>query len=285
MQQLVRTITTDALPPLGTLHFQGDELSVATASPRRRFALVPLLASVCLHALGLYGLIEFRIETPQRRTATPLAIHVQLLPQPRTRAPDPPQTLAIEPTNTAASDRPTSATTAPPALGPPRVDVPQLPETSFITAPVTTPSLAPETRAPSRLSILQMVDKLRSEEERQAVLLVCTPAQKRNPMLLCADEYATAFDEVQRDVGNTLFAASAASGEGAASAQRVQRISNSLRDSGMSQGDIDRYIEEIDVSAQQRSTSGDARARSDVPQRFNLSAEETRIEPLAQIGG
>jgi hypothetical protein len=59
---------------------------------------------------------------------------------------------------------------------------------------------------------------------------------------------------------NVFFAATPENSQGLASATKFTRIANSLRESGMSQSDIDRYVEGIDVNAQQRSTSGDARA-------------------------
>lgn len=258
MGDFTSTMRMDALPPLGTLQCQEDESGTPPQAPRRRYALGPLLASVGLHALALYGLVEFRIETPREPSATPVAIHVQLVSPPLPRALEPPPTLPIEPE--IALENPSSDSIPPtrPALPPPRVELPQPPEIVVIIDPALLP--VPDTAAPTRLSIRQVVEQLRNEEERRTVLQVCTPVQKRNPMLLCADEADSAFNNTQLNGDRYFFAAMLSDGDGLAREARVRRIANGLRESGMSQSDSDRYVEGIDVNAQQRSTSGDARA-------------------------
>lgn len=48
----------------------------------------------------------------------------------------------------------------------------------------------------------------------------------------------------------------------------MRRIATSLQDTGMAQGDIDRYLNVIDLEAKERSTSGDARATAVKDQLF-----------------
>ena len=241
-----------------------DEQSIPAQAPGRRFTLGPLLVSLCLHALGLYALVEHPIEAPRESTKTPVAIHLRLVPPPR---PEPLQNVPMEPASTADNVNTIPRPTPAPTLPSPLVDLPQRPDT-VTTEPMPRPSPEPEALAPTRLTVRQMVDKLRSEEERQAVLQVCTPQQRRNPMFLCADEATTGFDDDQRESDDVWFAATSANSQGVANAARVRRIADSLRESGMSQSDIDRYVEGIDVNSQQRSTSGDARASAVRDQMF-----------------
>jgi hypothetical protein len=268
MNYVTRATTEDSRPLLGTLQFDEDELSKPTQVQGRRLALGPVFVSVFLHVLGLYAILEHRIETPRGSTAASVAIHLQLVPPPQTRLPEPPRVAPVEteiaPESASTVPRPPEALTLPPSL----VDLPQRPEMLVRKERPSILSPAPDTLAPTRLTVRQMVDKLRSDEERQAVMKMCAPQQKRNPMLLCSDEAASGFDDLQRDTNNVFFAATPENSQGLASATRVTRIANSLRESGMSQSDIDRYVEGIDVNAQQRSTSGDARATAVRDQMF-----------------
>jgi|GEM_PF-2473524 len=154
-----------------------------------------------------------------------------------------------------------------PTLPPPLVDLPQQPKTIVTIDPMPAPLPAPDSLAPTRLTVRQMVEVLRSEQEQQSVSQVCTPLQKRNPMLRCADEASAAFDSAQNDAGSPFLFAT--SGNTEASATRVGRIANSLRESGMSQSDIDRFLEGIDVNAQDENTSGDARTSAVIDQLFS----------------
>lgn len=204
-------------------------------------------------------MVELRVEAPKQTNRSTVAIQVQLRPPPQTRLAEAAQRAPIEPTST-REDANTIPKPAAPALPPPRVDVPRRPDTLVTIEPAPAPLPAPEAPATTRLAIRQMVETLRSEQEQQAVLRACTPLQRLNPMLRCADEGSSAFDDAQRDVGAAFFATNPAFNQGNANAARVRRIADSLRNTGMSQGDIDRYVEGIDVNAQDRSTSGDARA-------------------------
>ena len=78
-------------------------------------------------------------------------------------------------------------------------------------------------------------------------------------MLNCDDDTATSFDFNKLDGGDGLFATPSTSADAISSAAKFRRIAESLRESGMSQSDIDRYVEGIDMNVQQKNTSGDAR--------------------------
>lgn len=267
MDDYPRVKAIDSLPLLGSMHFPEDEPSKPAQATKRRCALGPILVSTLLHALGLYALVEHRIETPKQANAERIAITIQLVQPPQSPAP---ALAPVLPTTTEGVVENTSSVSRPvqaPALPPPRVDLAQQPETALTIAP-TPPLPAPEALAPTRLSIRQLVEQLRVEEEQRAVLQVCTPVQKRNPMLLCGDEADSALANAQREVDNAYFAATLQSNDDVASAARVRRIVSSLHESGMSQDDIDRYIQAIDVNSQQRRTSGDARASAVRDQMF-----------------
>lgn len=257
MEGFTRITVIDSLPLLGSMQFPEDEPSKSTEATGRRFALGPILASVLLHALGLYSFMEYRVETPQRASTDPVPITMQLVPPPQTRVLEPPQALSIP------SEDPLEEFNWAPvsqALPPPLVDLPQSPPTQ-VTVDTTPPPLpASDSIAPTRLTVRRVVEQVRSEEEQRTRLQVCTPVQKRNPMLLCGDDRSTAFDNTQRNGDRDFFAATLGGGDGLAREARVRRIANGLRESGMSQSEIERYVEGIDVNSQQRSTSGDARA-------------------------
>lgn len=258
--------TLSSLPALGTMQFHEDERSDQTEAAKSRSALGPLLVSVCLHALGLYGLVDFHIEAETESNLSSGSIHVQIIPPPQALAPEVPQALHESTETELGNESTVSAPPEVPALPQPLVDLPQQTETLVTVNPMQLPN--PDSLAPTQLNVRQMVERLRSEEEQQAVFIVCTPLQRFNPMLHCDDDAATSFNFNQLAVGDALFATSSTAADAISNTAKVQRIADSLRDAGMSQIDIDRYVEGIDVNAQQRNTSGDARAKAMQDQMF-----------------
>ena len=268
MDDITRAMKLDSPPLLGTLQFEECELRKPKQALRRHY-VGPLFVSMCLHALGLYALVEHRIETPRESATATAAIHLQLVPPPQARAPEPLQATPIEAIRTPQSEGTVAMPPEAIAPPPPLVDLPQQPETLVATEPALPPKPSLDSPATTRLAVRQIVERLRSEEEQQSVGRVCTPLQKLNPMFLCADTASAAFDSAQQDVRDGFFSSSRGDADVIVSAARVRRIANSLRDSGMSQSDIDRYVEGIDVNAQEKSTSGDARASAARDQMFS----------------
>ena len=267
MDDFTENLADSSLPLMGDMIFP-EVSSESTQASSRRYAAGPILVSALLHAIGLYALVEFRIEEPQQASAERVVITMQLSPPTQARSPEP--SPSVPAVNEGARETINSAPRPPepPSLPPPLVNLPQQPETLVAVDPTPAPLPTPDSPAPTRLSVRQMVERLRSEEEQQAVIRVCTPLQKLNPMLLCADEASTAFDNALSDAGSGFFAANPVNTDFAASQARNRRVANSLRESGMSQSDIDRYIEGFDVNSQQRNTSGDARASAVRDQMF-----------------
>lgn len=259
MDDFTENLADDSLPLVGDMIFL-EESSEPTQASSRRYAAGPILVSALLHAIGLYALVEFRIEAPEQDSPERVVITMQLSPPSPERSPEP--SPSVPTVNEGVRETINSAPRPPepPSRPPPLVDLPQQPEPLVSVDPTPAPLPAPDTPAPTRLSVRQMVERLRSEEEQQAVIRVCTPLQKLNPMLLCAEEAATAFDNALSDAGDGFFAANPANADFAARQARNRSVANSLRESGMSQSDIDRYIEGFDVYSQQRNTSGEARA-------------------------
>ena len=266
MGEFTENLADNSLPLVGNMIFP-EESREPTQASSRRYAAGPILVSALLHAIGLYALIEFRIEAPNQPSAERVVITMQLSSPSPARSPEPkPSVLAV---NEGARETINSSPRPPePQSLPPLVDLPQQPEPLVSVDPTPAPLPTPDSTAPTRLSVRQMVERLRSEEEQQAVIRACTPLQKLNPMLLCADEASAAFDNALPDAGDEFFATNPASADFAASQARGRRVANSLRESGMSQSDIDRYIEGFDVYSQQRNTSGDARASAVRDQMF-----------------
>lgn len=261
MDEFTETSSSNVLPHVGTIHFPQDELLPHTQVPGRRYALVPILLSVCLHSIGLYSLISLRVESPSESDTVSASLRLRLV------QPAPERQQALSSASQVVRENETQVQRAPaaPPLPPPRVELPKPRDTLVFIDPATPFIPTPDSLAPTRLSVRQIVDQLRREEEEQeATMIPCTPQQKRNPMLLCSDETSTLFIDTTR---NLFFADSLVSAN--ESEVKTQRISNSLRKSGMAQGDIDRYLEGIDVNAQDKSTSADARAGAMRDQMFS----------------
>lgn len=267
MDDFTASLADDSLPLVGDMTFP-EESSEPTQASSRRYAAGPILVSALLHAIGLYALVEFPIDAPKQTSTERVVITMQLAPPTQARGSEP---SPMVPSVDAGAREPKNSAPRPPeprSLPPPIVDLPQQPEPLVSIDPTPAPLPAPDSPAPTRLAVRQMVERLRSEQEQQAVIRACTPQQKLNPMLLCADGAATAFDNALPDAGDGFFAANPRHTDFAASQARNRRLANSLRDSGMSRSDIDRYIEDFDVNSQQRSTSGDARANAVRDQMF-----------------
>ena len=267
MDDFTENLAENSPPLVGDMIFP-EESSEPTRASSRRFAAGPILVSALLHAIGLYALVEFRIEAPKQASAERVVITMQLSPPLPVRSPEPSPSVpaVIEGAREVINSTPLPPES--PSLPPPLVDLPQAPEPLVAVDLTPVPLPTPDSLTPTRLSVRQMVERLRSEEEQQAVIRVCTPLQKLNPMLLCADESSSGFDNALSDTSGGFFAANPANTDFAASQARNRRVANSLRESGMSQSDIDSYIEGFDVNSQQRNTSGDARANAVQDQMF-----------------
>lgn len=252
------------LPLLGSNDLCIDELDKPKPAQARKFSAGPILVSVFLHGLGLSMLAELWTDPPKQAENAQLAIQLQLIMPQQLRAPEQQEAQIIEVESAKPVDSITAGSADLPAQPPPLVALPQQPVVNVTTD---TPPSLPEALTPTRLVLKQFVEQLRSQEENQSNLVVCTPLQERNPMLRCADQLDTPFDNIQLDNDNRFFAASVLSSS-PSSDTRMRRISDSLRETGMVQTDIDLFMKGIDLNAMQRSTSGDARATAVKDQLF-----------------
>ena len=224
-------------------HSTGKETSAQITS-----RLGPLLISVCFHSLLLLPVLSLRTLPSQPLDNAP-AFQI-LLRSPQTRSPQTSSTVdSSEPTVQDASSAPEAP--AAPAQNTAPVLVPEVsPSHTSPQEPDATLNPVP----PSTLELRQIVNQMQQQLDDALPAMFCTPAQQRSAFFDCPDSASDFTDdpkafENSMPENNSLF-----------NEQRHVRLRTSLLESGLSQEEADRYLERLDVNAQERFTSGDATA-------------------------
>ncbi len=248
-------------PPLGNLVLD-EGLALNDAPKSRRDHIGPLVISVLLHSLLLIIIFSFRAEPKTRASIATAPIRLHLLPQPPRQ-----EATELEPGPSSNIEELAEPAGLAPVTSSRQIELPQTP------APTPTPEIVispPDLKSlnPTTLSIRQVVEQLRSEEDERAVYHGCTELQKRSPMLDCDDELNTPFDDLDFVLGSEFQFVGSSANLSSGDADNLQRMARSLRNSGVSDEVIDQYLRDLDMSTRDSATSGDTRATALKDQMF-----------------